>query len=214
MTQPLSESAHKSLVELLPWYVNGTLAGDEHDAVEKHIGNCAECFANVDMLSRVRDSIRNDSPAPLVPQPRAETLLTALDGVEHGTTSRASWKWYAAAASVLVFLAATWVTLQPEATTGGAPAIYQTATSDDTGSPIRYVIELHFEPDTSSGERKASLVSIDAEETAIARSDGSYRIMLGSGPETLAELEQRIDAIVSRPEISSARVVAVQLPVE
>lgn len=214
MTQPLSESAHEALVELLPWYVNGTLAGDEHDTVEKHIGNCVECLADVDMLSRVRHSIRNDSPAPLVPQPSAETLLAALDEAEGISPGNTTWRWYAAAASVLVFFAAAWALFQPEATMDGRPAIYQTATSDDVGSPIRYVIELHFEPGTSSDDRNASLASIGTDGAAVARSDGSYRIMLGSGPDSLAELEQRIDVIVSRPEIASARVVAVQLPVE
>ena len=44
--------------------------------------------------------------------------------------------------------------------------------------------------------------------------DRSYRVALGLGTVTLAELEQYADRIESRPEIASARFVAVQLPVE
>jgi hypothetical protein len=210
----MSDSAHESLVELLPWYVNGTLTSDERDAVEDHLGSCVECTDNVDMLSRVRRSIRNDSPAPLVPQPRPDILLSALDEAEQDTRRRMPWKWYAAAASVLAFFAAAWVTLQPEPTTDGTSSIYQTATSDDVDSSIRYVVELKFEPGTSPGNRDSSLASIGAVGAVVALGEGNFRVTLEPGTASLAQLERRIDAIESLPEISSARVVAVQLPVE
>jgi hypothetical protein len=81
-------------------------------------------------------------------------------------------------------------------------------------SPISYVIDLRFEPGTSGDDRNAALASIGTESTALARSDGSYRITLGPGPASLAEMERRIHAIESLPEVAAARVVAVQLPVE
>ena len=214
MTQPLSDPAHDSLVELLPWFVNGTLDEAEHRAVEAHLGVCAECRDDAQMLSLLRRSVRNNSPAPLVPPLRAEALLSAFDSGHGRSSSTGPWIRYAAAATVVVAIAAAWFLLQQEPTTGGTPAIFQTATSDDSGEAIGYVVEVRFEPGASADERVDGLAAIGAGNTAVLQDDGSYRVTLGPGPATLGELEARIEAIEALPDIASARVVAVQLPVE
>ena len=214
MTLPLSESAHDSLIELLPWYVNGTLSGDEHRAVEEHLGSCAECREDVEALSRVSHAIRKDSPAPLVPPVRTEMLLDALDRPKHRPSGFPGWVSYVAAASVALVLAMTWVNLQNETTSGGAPTIFETATSVDTGEPISYVVEVTFEPGMSADSHDAGLNAISSVDGASQVGDSAYRIMLKPTPASLAELQQQIDTIEALPGIASARIVAVQLPVE
>jgi hypothetical protein len=93
-------------------------------------------------------------------------------------------------------------------------AIFETATSADTGEFLSYVVELTFEAGTNPGRRDASLAAIGSVGGAALVGEATYRITLAPVPASLSELEQRIDSIEARPEIASARVVAVQLPVE
>ncbi len=214
MTLPLSDSAHDSIIELLPWYVNGTLPEGEYRVVEDHLGSCAECRNGVEALSQVSHAIRNDSPAPLIPPPRTEALLDALDKPQHHSFIGSSWIPYAAAASIVLLAVTAWINLQSSTAPADSPVIFQTATSADTGETLSYVVELTFAAGTNPDSRDASLAAIGAVGGTSLVGEGTYRITLTPMPASLAELEQRIDSIEARPDIASARVVAVQLPVE
>lgn len=44
--------------DLLPWYVNGTLAGDELELVERHLAGCPRCREEIGFLGFLRDRIQ------------------------------------------------------------------------------------------------------------------------------------------------------------
>jgi len=46
----LDPGAHKVADALLPWFVNGTLEGDELAFVQRHLGRCASCQREVEWL--------------------------------------------------------------------------------------------------------------------------------------------------------------------
>jgi hypothetical protein len=46
----LDPAAHKVTDALLPWFVNGTLDGDELSFVQKHLSRCASCQREVEWL--------------------------------------------------------------------------------------------------------------------------------------------------------------------
>jgi len=46
----LDPGAHKVADALLPWFVNGTLEGDELAFVQRHLGRCASCQHEVEWL--------------------------------------------------------------------------------------------------------------------------------------------------------------------
>lgn len=51
----LQDARHRQTQDLLPWYVNGSLAPAETSAVEKHLAECDECRADLEherVLSR------------------------------------------------------------------------------------------------------------------------------------------------------------------
>lgn len=52
----MSEPKHPE--DLLPWYVNGTLAPEELRQVEAHLGACAHCRKEVALLKGLRERIR------------------------------------------------------------------------------------------------------------------------------------------------------------
>jgi len=94
------------------------------------------------------------------------------------------------------------------------PTRFETATSAPTIESINYVVELQFADGVGAEARTAFLDAIDARETAQPINKSTYRVTLALGSLSLTDLEGYIDDIESRPEISTAEVVAVQLPVE
>ena len=54
----MADSVHQAVLELIPWYVNGTLAEREMDQVSGHVASCAACAEvvkqEVSMAQRVR----------------------------------------------------------------------------------------------------------------------------------------------------------------
>src|SRR5437660_11040981 len=47
---PFDAAAHNVADALLPWFVNGTLKGDELALVQRHLGECARCQHEVEWL--------------------------------------------------------------------------------------------------------------------------------------------------------------------
>jgi anti-sigma factor RsiW len=64
--------SHRNISELLPWYVNDTLTLEERTAVESEIDGCAECAADVEELTSLRDYMLEKDAAVEGP---SETLL-------------------------------------------------------------------------------------------------------------------------------------------
>ena len=202
---------HEGLVRLLPWYVNGTLDEAERSRVKQHIEECAECRSEAEMLTEVRRAVRNGSPAPLVPSPDKDRLLATLDDTGR-PAMRHTWPWIAAAATIAaVAITVAW---QFGPRPSAQPVLFETVTSPAVNQSINYVLEVQFVPGAATETHGKFFESIGAGELAVPLNDRTYRIALGLGPVTLAELEQYADRIESRPEIATATFVAVQLPVE
>jgi len=204
---------HDAVSELLPWYVNDTLDEAERNFVHGHIGTCEDCRENVELLSQVQRGIRTESPAPLVPAPRTEALLAALDGRGPRLANRNRWRWLAAA-SIAVLVGVTSLLIWPRGEGTDSPARFQTATSPAAIESINYVVELQFVDGTSAQARAALFNAIDAGEPLSHVNEGTYRVTLVLGSLSLTDLERHIQNIESRPEVSTAEIVAVQLPVE
>lgn len=211
MNQTLHTIDHEELAALLPWYVNETLDESERARVQRHVEQCETCREYIDMLFEVQRAVRNGSPAPLVPQPDAERLLSALDASDRPAIRR-TWPWIAAAATVAAIAITVGWQLTPRP--ADPPVMFETLTSAGADPSINYVLEIRFMPDSSADLHGTFFESIGAGQLATPMSSHVYRVALGLGTLSLAELEQYAGEIESRPEIASARFVAVQLPVE
>lgn len=53
----LDTSAHQAMQELLPWYVTGTLSGDELAQVEEHLNGCKQCQSDVDWQRKLQAAV-------------------------------------------------------------------------------------------------------------------------------------------------------------
>ena len=56
------DSAHRAADEMLPWFVNGTLDGDDLAAVDRHVRECARCRREVDLLKQLQAVCASDGP--------------------------------------------------------------------------------------------------------------------------------------------------------
>jgi anti-sigma factor RsiW len=202
---------HDAITELLPWYVNDTLDKTERDLVREHLNVCDDCREAVDLLSQVQHAVRTESPAPLVPAPRNEELLAALDGRSHPLRNR--WPWLAAA-SIAALVGVTALLLVMRDTGVESPNRFETATSPPAAEAINYVVELRIADGVGAEARTALFDALDTTEPLRAVGESTYRVTLSLGSLSLTDLEAYIEDIEARPEISKAEVIAVQLPVE
>ena len=79
---------HRNLSELLPWYVNDSLSLEERSVVESEIDACAECAADVEELTSLRDYLLEKDAAVEGPSPSllAKTLAR-IEREEHAPRS-------------------------------------------------------------------------------------------------------------------------------
>lgn len=201
------------LCELLPWYVNHTLDEAELSAMENHLRHCEECTEELPILRAVQGSVQNESISALAPRPDAEQFLASARRRNlWPQPSKVVWVAGALAAGVAaVALVLNWTEPdQPTAT----PSIYQTVTENDSHATIDYVLLISFDQPVDAVARDAALRALAPESIAGPDAAGKYRVVVRLPARSMAELEIFRESIEANSAISSAAVVAVELPVE
>jgi len=61
-----SGAEHDAIIELLPWYANGTLEVDDHQRIAQHLPQCATCQQELEWLQVTQHSIA-DQPITIPP---------------------------------------------------------------------------------------------------------------------------------------------------
>lgn len=59
------QDRHDTVVELLPWFVNGTLGEQEETLVERHVHECVQCFSLLQQERRLHGLLGAESPAAI-----------------------------------------------------------------------------------------------------------------------------------------------------
>jgi len=79
---------HRNISELLPWYVNDSLSLEERSAVESEIDGCAECAADVEELTSLRDYLlEKDAAVEGPPETLLAKTLARIEREEHAPRS-------------------------------------------------------------------------------------------------------------------------------
>ena len=82
---------HQKVWEILPWYVNGTLEGHEHDFVARHILRCQSCADEVVRCQSIATAVRSSEEAARTPSP--ENLARLMERIDRASTSAAPEHW-------------------------------------------------------------------------------------------------------------------------
>jgi anti-sigma factor RsiW len=172
---------HQKVWEILPWYVNGTLEGDEHEFVARHILRCQSCADEVVRCQSIATAVRSAEEATRMPSP--EHLASLMERIDRGSASAApehwrirvrEWiekirlafqetpsllRWALAAETAAIVLLAAAIILQASV----APSFYRTLSAAGSGpEPGRVHLQVVFADDITEREIRALLSSIGA----------------------------------------------------
>src|SRR5262245_41400734 len=83
---------HQKVWEILPWYVNGTLEGHEHELVARHILRCQSCADEVVRCQSIAAAVRGAEETARTQSP--EYLARLLEHIDRGSTSATPERWW------------------------------------------------------------------------------------------------------------------------
>ena len=214
MGEKIQMDDHRLIDRLLPWFVNNTLDAAEYRRVRRHLDTCAACQANVSLLSTVQSTVRHEIATPMVPPPRTERLLEAIDGLDGKNARLRPLTIMAVAASLGAALVVVTLLLPHREQAAGGPVRYETTTSPAGGMSMDYVLDVQFEPGVSLAAQERVLRGLEAKDIDRIGSDSMYRITVNLQAASLEELERYTRDLESLGEVRTVSAVAVQLPMK
>jgi len=192
------ERIHRRVCEMLPWYVNGSLAGRERETVESHLGGCPRCQAEERACRQAAAAVSGAGEAAPSPHPaQFQRLLERVEEEERaqgggwlasvrsllGATPRPLRGALVAQAAVILLLvgALAWgAARHPAASPAGfaaaGPAAYRTL-SDPSARPAHTArLRLMFSPKATEREIRELLLGIHGEIAAGPSPLGIYTV--------------------------------------
>jgi anti-sigma-K factor RskA len=165
---PLHASEHAAVDALLPWYVNGTLRGEELGRVERHIAACEQCRREVHWLRDVFAACAAIAPIPDAPASAGAADIPRSDGripprtwrtrVSAGWQSTQPWMRMLMAAQLagLVILG-TILAVEPR-----HESSFQTLGASTRQAPARDAIAVVFDPAITEAELRRVITGAGA----------------------------------------------------
>jgi len=84
---------HRHVADLVPWYVNGTLADGERDAVTAHLSGCPACREELARCRTLAAVVQSAPDAVGVPEAgRLERVLASIELLEAAGARRTGWR--------------------------------------------------------------------------------------------------------------------------
>jgi hypothetical protein len=158
----LDPAAHKVADALLPWFVNGTLDGDELSFVQKHVSRCPSCQREVEWLRDLHaacvagETDPDDSSAlrrlrrRLEERPSDRGPMVRLRNL---WGQRLRWSQWVIAAQLAVIIAlGLWILPVHE-----GPAPYRTLGAGNVGAPATGNLVVVFDPATTEADLRRML---------------------------------------------------------
>jgi hypothetical protein len=215
---------HQKVWEILPWYVNGTLEGHEHELVARHILRCQSCADEVARCQSIAAAVRSAEEAARTPSP--EHLAHLMERIDRGSTSAAPERWrirvrewiekirlafqetpslfrwtLAAQTAVIVLLAAA-IMLKASV----APSFYRTLSDAVSGpEPGQVHLQVVFADDMTEREIRTLLSSIGATIVAGPTPMAVYTVALAAEDhEAPARTRETLELLRAHPKVRLA----------
>lgn len=195
---------HTRAFELLPWLINGTLAGAEREAVEQHVRACIVCRRELKEQQRLHASVRARRTADVSAEAGFDRLDGELDSV--ATVARPRWRIryataapfaVATAAGVAVLAALLWLTPLPELDRDD----YRTLATPPADVAL---VDIVFKDETTAAEMQDLLDAIDGEVVAGPSRLGRYSVRVASDPKNEHHVDKLIGVLTADPRVRFA----------
>jgi hypothetical protein len=175
----LTSVAHDRALELLPWLANGTLTGEEREAVEQHARACIACRRELKELERLHAAVRARRTVDVSAEAGFDRLNDELDSAAR--TGLAHWRVryataapfaVAAAAGIAVLAVLLWLTPLPEL---GGNDYATLATAPAEGASL---LDIVFADETTAAEMQELLDDIGGKIVAGPSELGRYSVRI------------------------------------
>jgi hypothetical protein len=152
---------HKHAWELIPWYVNGTVADSKRDSLLLHLEHCGQCRDEVQAQRALMQGMKTRQQVEVMPHASLQKLMTRIEAdpqPQRPATSRSprTLRWLTAAVVVQALMLGALATLLLRSPRGEVPAPYQTVSSP-APTPGVASVRAVFSPDMTLGELQALL---------------------------------------------------------
>jgi anti-sigma factor RsiW len=220
------ERSHQRVWELLPWYVNGSLAQPERERVEAHLAVCRRCEEEARACRRTAAEIAGAGEVAPSPHPiQFQRVLARIEESEREERHGGGWRLLApfrslvqatprplrgalvAQAAVIFLLVGflAWGSLRPgspaPSPAGSSPAIYRTL-SDPAPAPVpTFRLRVMFSPKATEREIRGLLLGIRGEITAGPSPLGLYTVQVPAAGDPAAGVLARLR---SEPQVTFA----------
>jgi hypothetical protein len=163
----LDPAAHKVADVLLPWFVNGTLEGDELAFVQRHLGQCGSCQREVQWLRELHAACVAGEADPgassalrnlrrRLEQPRRGRGPVAQ--LRHLWGGGRPWsQWVIATQLVVIIGLGAWAL-----PTLDGPALYRTLSASNTRASTTGNLVVVFDPTTTEADLRRIVREVDA----------------------------------------------------
>jgi hypothetical protein len=178
---------HIKAVELMPWYINGTLPESEREELDKHFGDCLPCRAALKQERRMQELIRRQSEVPLSSEHGMADLVRRIDGKRAGLRSAGmGWRLAFAASLVFCIVTGTWMLGLWESQLDSFSTL---TTSGESRPPT--LIDIVFGESVTEAEIREIIRGIDGQLVAGPSELGRYTVSVAtySGDETKSAIE-------------------------
>jgi putative zinc finger protein len=219
-----AERRHQRVVELIPWYVNGTLETAERQTVDDHVAGCARCQAELASERELAQAVQGAEAVAPSPHPAQlarllaridahEAAVNAAEEVKHNrrrlaalfepAPHRMRQLLVAELAAILVLAVALTWHLQPaarvETAASGGKATYITLTNGEqvVVPPGTTPIDLLFKEDATAGRIHQILSRIKGQIISGPSPSAGYYVVaipVGSGDDPVELIVAHLNA--------------------
>jgi hypothetical protein len=169
----MGNDVQREIEELLPFYLNGSLSGDEHARVEAALKADEGLRQQLEFLSAISGAVRSDDPASAAPGDLGLARLRRDIGRQPGRSALRSVAALAAAFILGIGVMALW----PSLDRGPEDAIYEQA-----GGPVaKGALIVAFRPGATAEQISTLLLSVDGAIVDGPSAIGLYRVDLPEG---------------------------------
>src|SRR6185369_756278 len=182
--QPAAEFAmnHRNAWDLIPWFVNGSIADNERAGLQHHVEGCAACREEIEAQRMLLQTMRTPPQVESMPHGSLQKLWQRIDenpapAQEEAPVARSpqAFRWLAAAVIVQALLLGVLATVMLRSPRSDADAAYRTV-STAVVEPGPASVRAVFSPDMTLGELQALLERAHLRIVNGPSADGVYTL--------------------------------------